>query len=150
MARLFQLCMAATLAVCMSAPAAFAKEYKFGDHTSSTLTVKAWQAFGAEEYEDAIVYARKCVELYQEPAREMQAGLEDYVTGTNDEVFSYWALNDVATSLFIQAKSLIALERTDEARAVIQELVDNFTFGQCWDPSGGWFWRPAEAAGELL
>ncbi|MBZ0166144.1 MAG: beta-glucanase precursor [Candidatus Omnitrophica bacterium] len=137
------------LGTAMTATTALAKEYQFGDHKSSTLTGKAWQAFNAENYEDAIVYAKKCVELYQEPAAEMQAGLDEFVEGTNEEIFAYWALNDVATSLFIQAKSLLALEKTDEAQAVIRTLVDDFTFGQCWDPSG-WFWKPSKAAKELL
>lgn len=149
MTRLLTIITAAALTAGIAVQTAHAKEYSFGDHKSSTLTVKAWQAFNSDNFEDAIVYAKKCFELYKQPAAEMQAGLDDYVEGTDEEVFSYWALNDVSTSLFIQAKSLIALDRTDEAAAVIKELVDNYTFGQCWDPSG-WFWKPAEAVGDLL
>ena len=149
MTRLLTICTAVLLTAGLTAGAAQAKEYNFGDHKSSTLTGKAWQAFNSDNFEDAIAYTKKCFELYKDPAAEMQAGLDDFVEGTNEEIFAYWALNDVATSLFIQAKSLIALDRTEEAEAVIKELVDNYTFGQCWDPSG-WFWKPSKAAGELL
>ena len=140
---------AALAATALAATTAPAKEYRFGDHKSSPLTVKAWQAFNADNFEDAIVYAKKCIELYREPAAKMQAGLDGFVEGTDEEIHAYWALNDVSTSLFIQAKSLIALDKTEEAEAVIRNLVDNFTYGQCWDP-GGWFWKPSHAAGDLL
>jgi hypothetical protein len=36
----------------------------YGDHTSVTLMVKAWDALGAGEYADAVAYTEKCSELY--------------------------------------------------------------------------------------
>ncbi len=36
-----------------------------------------------------------------------------------------------------------------EAKAVLKKLVDSYYYAQCWDPQG-WFWKPAEAAQELL
>lgn len=137
------------IGICSLTTSTHAQEINFGDHKSSTLTVKAWQALNQERYEDAIVYTKKCLELYKTSAKEMQDGLTDFVKGTDEEIHSYWALNDVSTSLFIQAKALIALEKTDEAKSTIQNLVENFTFGQCWDPSG-WFWEPSTAAKGLL
>ena len=41
----------------------------FGDHSSSTITTKAWESFNAGKHEDAIGYAKKCVDLYQAKAR---------------------------------------------------------------------------------
>lgn len=123
--------------------------YDFGDHRSVTLTTKAWKAFGDKDLEAVTVYTNKCIELYGAKAKEMQASMKGYAEGSKDAIFSYWALNDVATSLFIQGEALRDAGKKDEAKAVYQKLVDEYSYGQCWD-TGGWFWKPAEAAKEKI
>lgn len=123
--------------------------YDFGDYRSVTLATKAWEALDKGDIEAVLVYTNKCIELYGEQARTMQASLKDYVTGTDKEIFSYWALNDVATCLFIQAEAYRKANMMDEAKEVYKKLIDNYSFGQCWDLKG-WFWKPAEAAKEKL
>jgi tetratricopeptide (TPR) repeat protein len=120
--------------------------YDFGDHRSVTLTTKAWKALGEKDLDAVLAYTNKCVELYGVKAKEMQAGLKDYVpTEKKDMVFAYWALNDVSTALFIQGEALREAGKKEEAKAVYQKIVNEFSFGQCWD-TNGWFWKPAEAA----
>ena len=58
----------------------------------------------AEDLEAVLAYTNKCMELYGEEAKKMQDSLEGYVEGEKEEVFANWALNDVATGLFIQAE----------------------------------------------
>jgi len=123
--------------------------YDFGDYRSVTLTTKAWEALAKGDIEAVLAFTNKCIELYGEQAKKMQASLKDYVTGSNQDVFNYWALNDVATSLFIQGESYRKAKMTDEAKEVYQKLIDDYAFGQCWDPKG-WFWKPAEAAKEKI
>ncbi len=126
-----------------------AAAYNFGDYRSVTLITNAWQALGENDLEAVLAYTNKCVELYAEQAKKMQASLTDYPTGTNDEIFSYWALNDIATGLFIQGEAYRKAKMTDEAVKAYQTVVDEYTYGQCWDPKG-WFWKPAEAAKEKI
>ena len=148
MNRYFILC-AAALSVCLAASAALALD--FGDYKSSTLTTKAWSALGSKDYEAVIAYTDKCVELYADKAKEMEATLTDYPTGATEEIHAnYWALNDVATSLFIKGKALLETGQEDEAKQAFTTLVEDYTYGQCWDPSGPWFWAPAKAAKDLL
>lgn len=125
--------------------------YDFGDFSSVALTIKAWDSLSAKKYEDVVVYTNKCLELYTEEAKKMQDSLTDYIDGTvnKDKVFAYWALNDVSTCLFIKGKALLEQNKMEEAKQVFQDLVDNYKYGQCWDPKG-WFWKPAEAAEEIL
>lgn len=122
-----------------------AMAYDFGDHRSVTLAMKAWKAFADKDVDAVVAYTNKCVELYGEKAKEMQKSLKDYVSGSNDAIFAYWALNDVSTCLFIQGEALREAGKKEEAKKVYQRLIDEFTYGQCWD-TGGWFWKPAEAA----
>src|SRR3989338_7573082 len=84
---------------------AIAAAYNFGDYRSVTLATKAWEALEQGDIEAVLAYTNKCIELYGEQARKMQDELDDYPTGDNQKIFSYWALNDVATCLFIQAEA---------------------------------------------
>lgn len=126
-----------------------ASAYNFGDFKSMTLVGKAWNALNQGDLEGVMAYTNKCLELYTDQAKKMQAGLTDYVKGSNEEIHSYWALNDVATAVFIQGEAYRKAGNTAEAKAAYERLVKEFGFGQCWDPQG-WFWKPAEAAKEKL
>ena len=115
----------------------------FGDYTSATLTAKAWKAYVARRYEAMELYVRKCVELFGDDAREMQATLSDYpVKGQESD---YWALNDVATCLYIRGKALQKQGHNKDAAIVYRDILENYSFGQCFDPNG-WYWRVAVEA----
>jgi len=126
-----------------------ASAYNYGDYRSTTLISKAWTALNENDLEAVLAYTNKCIELYADQAKKMQESLTDYPTGTNEEIFAFWALNDVATGLYIQGEAFRKNEMIDEAKAAFQKLKDDYTYGQCWD-IGGWFWKPAEAADEKL
>jgi tetratricopeptide (TPR) repeat protein len=138
-----------SLSVALLAFVPTASAYNFGDYRSVTLTSKAWEAMNQNDIEAVLAYTNKCLELYAGEAKKMQATLTDYAAGTNDEIFAYWALNDVATSLFIQGEAYRKADMKDEAKAAYKKLIDEYSFGQCWDTKG-WFWKPAEAAKEKL
>ncbi len=130
-----------------AAPKAVA--YNFGDYRSTTLVSKAWEALDKNDIEAVLAYTNKCIELYAEQARKMQSELKDYPAGNNDDIFKLWALNDVATSYYIQGEAYRKANMKDESKEAYSKLIKDFTFGQCWDIKG-WFWKPAEAAKEKL
>jgi len=131
-------------------PAAGVKSpINFGDFRSSTLTTKAWTALSQNDIESVLAYTNKCISLYAAQAAKMQANLKDYVTGSNDAIFKLWALNDVATSYYIQGEAYRAANMKDEAKEAYNKLIRDYSFGQTWDTKG-WFWKPAEAAKEKL
>ena len=121
------------------------EEADFSDNSSSSLTTKAWQALKENDVELVKKYVSKCVELYEGKAKEMQASLDTYAWESKDKVFSYGALNDVGTSLYILGKAYEEAGQPQEAKKAYERLVKEFKFAQCWDP-GGWFWKPAEDA----
>ena len=134
----------------VSAPTVAVKSpINFGDFRSSTLTTKAWGALAQNDIEAVLEYTNKCISLYAAKASEMQASLKDYATGTNDSIFKYWALNDVATSYYIQGEAYRTANMKDEAKEAYNKLIKDYSFGQTWDTKG-WFWKPAEAAKEKL
>lgn len=126
-----------------------ASAYNFGDYRSTTLISKAWKSMSENDLEAVLAYTNKCMELYGAQAQKMQASLTDYPQGKNDEIFAYWALNDVSTGLFIQGEAYRKAGMKDEAKKAYQKVIDEYTYGQCWD-QGGWFWKPADAAKEKI
>jgi hypothetical protein len=121
----------------------------FGDYTSETLTTKAWQALTAGTTDAVLAYTNKCIELYAVKAKEMQASLTEYPWETKEKIFSYWALNDVGTSLFIRGEAYRKANDNAKAKEAYQQLIKEYSYAQAWDPQG-WFWKPAEAAQQKL
>jgi tetratricopeptide (TPR) repeat protein len=126
------------------------RSYDFGDFRSETLITKAWAAFNENDLEAALAYTNKCIELYKDKAKEMQASLSAYPMGETNEkekenIFQYWALNDVGTCLFIKGEMLRKVGKIAEAKETFNNLINDFSFAQCWDPKG-WFWKPADEA----
>ena len=136
------------LAVFLALPVSFADEHEedsldYGDFTSVTLMVKAWEMLEEENYEAAVKYTEKCAELYEEQAREMQASMS--AKAAPDKVNDYWALNDVGTCYFIRGEALTKLRQYEEAIAAYKVVRDELRYAQAWDPKG-WHWSPADAA----
>ena len=115
----------------------------FGDHSSATLTRKAWEALAAGNGGDVLAYTGKCRELYEAEARKQQASLTTFASA--EKAHDFWALNDVGTCLFIEGQLHEKQRRRTEAIAAYRRLADTLGFCQCWDTKG-WFWKPAEAA----
>jgi hypothetical protein len=125
------------------------KSDDFGDYRSETLTGKAWQAYNQNDLDAVLAYTNKCIDLFQDKAKEMQASLTAYPWKNKEEIFSYWALNDVGTCLFIQGDAQLKAGNIIEAKKAFDRLIDEFSFAQAWDPKG-WFWKPVDAAKEKL
>lgn len=121
----------------------------FGDYTSAVLMQKTWGAFDAKDYYRTIIYASKIVELYGGVASQMQASLSEYPSGSNEDVFKYWALNDVGTALFVLGEAYRKSGKKEEAIKVFERIVKEFGYAQCWD-GRGWFWKVAMVAQDKL
>ena len=130
-----------------SAAAAGGKQYDFGDYTSETLTTKAWEAQNNGDFAAVEAYAGKCIDMFEIQAEEQSQSLTDFAP--KDKAFSYWALNDVATSHFILGLARVQQGRVKEAQQEFQTIIEKFPYAQCWDPKG-WFWHVAEAANDKL
>lgn len=115
----------------------------YGDFASVTLMVKAWEMLGEGNYKAALDYTGKCVELYEEKAREMQSSMS--AKASPDKVNDYWALNDVGTCYFIRGEALTKLRQFEEALVAYKIVRDELYYAQAWDPKG-WYWSPSDAA----
>ena len=140
-------------------PAAAAKEkldmiaagvnWNFGDYSSNQLVQKAWAALAANDLKAVEAYVNKTLELYEGKAKTMQASLKEYAWESKEKTFSYWALNDVGTALFILGEAYQNAGKKEDAVKAYKRVINEFLYAQCWDPNG-WFWKPAEAAQQKL
>jgi tetratricopeptide (TPR) repeat protein len=136
------------LSMFMATPLALAESHEdgvldYGDFTSATLMIKAWEMLGEGNYEAALNYTEKCAELYEVKAREMQSSMS--AKASPDKVNDYWALNDVGTCYFIRGEALTKLRQYEEALIAYKIVRDELYYAQAWDPKG-WYWSPSDAA----
>ena len=124
--------------------------YSFGDYRSSTLATKAWQALAEKDMNAVLAYTNKCISLYSAQAAKMQNSLKEYPAGDNQKIFSYWALNDVATSLYIQGEAYRRAKHMDEAKAAFNRIINEFSYGQTYDVNNKTFWKPIDGAKDAL
>jgi tetratricopeptide (TPR) repeat protein len=121
------------------------------------LTGDAWDAFNRQDYRAAIKHADLCISQFQSTAKQLETQLTKrnatFPEGavTEDEkarIFQNGLLNDVCTSLFIQAQSAEKLGETQLARTAYKSA-SALPHARCWDPNG-WFWNPSSAAADRL
>jgi len=120
-----------------------AKTLDYGDYTSVTLATKGWETLEKGDFLETLAYTQKCVELYGERGKEMNAQLTAFAPV--EKVNDYWALNDAGTCMFIMAQVYERRRMYPEASQAYQTLADDYTYSQCWDPKG-WYWHPASGA----
>jgi cytochrome P450 len=120
-----------------------ARTLNYGNYTSSTLATKGWDALAERDYPATLAYTQKCVELYGEQGKAMNAELDNFAP--IERVNNYWALNDAGTCTYIMATVYETLRMYPEAAHAYRSLADDYTYSQCWDPNG-WYWHPASGA----
>lgn len=128
---------------------------------------KAWDAFNATKYENAIKFADQCIDEFGKAAEREQKRLEDTNTSVpppgkvtsaeKSTIMARGPLNDVATAFYIKGRSAEYLYRKGGAAAATYkktaeetyEATCRFKYARTWD-NKGWFWSPCEAASERL
>jgi beta-glucuronidase len=105
------------------------------------MIVRAWEAWGAKNYEKTFYWIDNCIGEYGEEAKEEQASLSDFPpTETIDQ---YEALYAVGTSFFIQGETYLSQGKMEEAKNAFGIAIKDYSFAQNWDPRG-WYWSVKE------
>lgn len=105
------------------------------------LVIRAWEAWGAKDYDRTFQYTDKCIELYSEEAKKQQAILNAFPA--TEAIDQYEILNAVGTSFFIQGEAYLSKGNIEEAKKVFRTAIEGYGFAQNWDPRG-WFWSVKE------
>ena len=116
--------------------------------SSGELSTKSWIAHGKKDIEATFKYTQECIDLYKAEAQKEQKALTA-LPKNKKEIEAVQALNDVTTCYFIQAESYMRQEKLDEAKKLFQLIIDQYSYGQAWDPRG-WFWSIKLAAQQSI
>ena len=117
----------------------------------------AWEALTSGKYEAAITNANVWIDGFHGQATQLQEKLQkekaDLPTGAvsvdvKEKILENGVLNNVAACYFIKGDAAEKLGRIEDARKAYTEA-KKLTCARVWDPQG-WFWSPAEAAGDKL
>jgi len=114
---------------------------------SHRITCNAWKAFDDKEYELVYKYTNDCFKDFSLLAEKQQALLDAFPAKEN--INNYWALNNVATCLFIKGRSLREQGKNKEALEIFRNIIFNYPHAQCWDPIG-WYWKVVEGARDQI
>ena len=105
------------------------------------MIVRAWEAWGAKDYEKTFYWTDKCIGEHSGDAKEEQASLSDFPP--TDIMDQYEALNAVGTSFFIQGEAYLSRGKIEEAKKAFGIAIKDYSFAQNWDPRG-WYWSVKE------
>jgi hypothetical protein len=117
----------------------------------------AWEALAGGKNETAITNANQYIAGFHAQAAQLQEKLQkekaDFPTGAvsddvKKKILENGVLNNVAAGYFIKGEAANNLGRTEDARRAYAEA-KKLTYARVWDPQG-WFWSPADAAGDKL
>jgi len=118
--------------------------------TSEELTSSAWKALEKGNYACTLECTQICIDRHSQEAKDQQGILtQQGAFATGDNIPKYWALNDVSTCWFIRGELYRKMRENENARQAYQEILNNYSYGQCWDPRG-WYWKLADGAREKL
>lgn len=105
------------------------------------MIVRAWEAWGAKDYDKTYYWTSKCIETYSEEAAKEQASLTGFPS--TEAMDQYEALNAVGTSLFIQGEAYLSQGKIDDAKKAFTRAIQEYGYAQNWDPRG-WYWSVKE------
>jgi hypothetical protein len=123
---------------------------------SDDMVIEAWQRLVRGDYQPAIEQAQATIEEWApwaiklEDQKQRQVGHTisyDGLSEQRQEIFKYWALNDVAAAYFIIGKASDHENDYAQAADAFQQIVRNYPLAQIWDPRG-WFWAPVDSVQE--
>ncbi len=116
--------------------------------TSKECVHRAWEASGRGDLKVLDDLVKKCFEVYGGKANELQSQLTSFPQRGEED--TYQILNDVATCLFIRAEAYMNQGKTEEAVVLFQEIIDDYSWAEGWDPSRGSYWSIAEKSQDSL
>ena len=110
--------------------------------SSNQLVNLAWKYSTQNDYAQLKSTVDQLIANYEVKAKLIAEHMKGFPA--NDQRDQYVVLNDVATGEFVLAESLMKQGKTDESKAMFNQLIKNYPWAQAWDPSRGSFWSIKE------
>ncbi len=119
-------------------PSAVSKESR----SSSEIVQSAWKASKDGDVKTLTDLVDEITKTYGEKAKVLAAQLSTFPT--HDKIDDYKIMSDVATAMFIKAEAFMHQGKNDEAIKQFKNIIAQYPWAQCFDPSRGSYWSVAE------
>ncbi len=136
----------------------FLRDPRMADKAPSEIyTTDAWAAYNKRNYRETLAHADRCEREFYQAALKTERSLADrnervpngaVTDSVKKKIQERGLLNDVSTCLYLKGRAAEA-SRDYKTAAKAYERAMTLPRGRCWDDNG-WFWSPAEAAGDRL
>ena len=118
--------------------------------TTEDYIQDAWQGWNTGDWQKAVDEIEAMIKEHpdwlevakrQNEALEKRGGYIQYNGANAEDIFNYWAVNDIGVGYFILVRGYDELGEHEKAVEAAVEILTNYNNAQCWDPQG-WFWQP--------
>ena len=93
-------------------------------------------------------WSMKSSRITEEKAKVLASQLNHFPP--RDKFNDYKVMSDVATTLFIKAETLMHQGKNDEAIKEFKDIIAQYPWAQCFDPSRGAYWSVAEKSQDSI
>ena len=125
------------------------------------MTAQLFQAFDKKDYAKALACSfelegRWSVEAKTQQSEKQASGCRYTPDPADQAAFDsfwhrYWALNDVATGLFMRGEIYRIQGRCQEAKAIYEQVIEAYPCAFAWNAKdGGFFWSVSDGAQDGL
>jgi len=125
-------------------PGAYHTKIDYGDFTPRTLAAKSWAALDHRHTEGVWAYTGKCLELYAQAGRVVNAMPPDVLTVAHKESE---LLSNVAQCFLVRGEALFQQKDYNRARWYFQAILHYYDKSEVRDAS---VWKPSEFARQRL
>ncbi len=115
---------------------------------SSEIVRLAWAASKDEDLKTLASLVDEMINSYGDKAKVLASKLSNFPA--RDKISEYTIMSNVATVLFIKAEALMHQGKNDEAKTQFKNIITQYPWAQCFDPSRGAYWSVAEKSQDSI
>ena len=108
----------------------------------------AWEASKDGDLKTLSTLVDEILKNYGDKAKALASQLRNFPP--RDKFDDYKIMSDVATTLFIKAETLMHQGKNDEAIKEFKNIIAQYPWAQCFDPSRGAYWSVAEKSQDSI
>jgi len=116
--------------------------------SSDDIVRLAWEASSRGDINALSALVDEIQKNYGDKAKVLAAQLKDFPPRTKTS--DYKIMSDVGTVLFIKAETLMHQGKNDDAIKRFKDIIAQYPWAQCFDPSRGAYWSIAEKSQDSI
>jgi len=117
-------------------------------HSTDEIVRLSWVASKNGDLNALTALVDEMVKTYGDQAKVLASQLSNFPP--RDKFHDYKVMSDVATTLFIKAETLMHQGKDEQAKQGFKDIIAQYPWSQCFDPSRGAYWSVAEKSQDSI